>query len=323
MKSPVRAPFIPQCAALLPAVVFFAMAHANGDDTAALAALPEGDTGIASKYPGDKGIDADPAVIFHDDFEGNDLHKKWENTFHNEHIRIATEPENVHAGTHALEFTNPKQAEELSNGVVKLFKTGQDVMFLRYYSKFDEGFDQLGSSHNGSCLSALAPGMPDATPGIKADGKNKFVACLEDWRDDPKTQSPGELNVYIYHPEQRTEYGDHLFPSGTVLPFTYKKGNYGPHFIARPDIMPKLGRWYCYELMMKANTPGKRNGRIACWLDGKLIADFPNLRLRDVDTLKINSACLGLHIKSNTIRENKKWYDDVVIATSYVGPMKQ
>jgi len=42
--------------------------------------------------------------------------------------------------------------------------------------------------------------------------------------------------------------------------------------------------------------------------------------LRDVDTLKINSAELSLHIRHNTIRENKKWYDDVVIATSYIGP---
>src|ERR1700677_2200773 len=92
------------------------------------AKLPEGDQGIAAKYPGDKGIDADPAVIFHDDFEGNDLQKKWENTFHNEYIRITTEPANVHGGSRALEFTSPKQEAELSNGVVKLFKQGQDVV---------------------------------------------------------------------------------------------------------------------------------------------------------------------------------------------------
>jgi hypothetical protein len=72
--------------------------------------------------------------------------------------------------------------------------------------------------------------------------------------------------------------------------------------------------------MLQANTVGKNDGRIACWLDGKLIADFPNLQLRDVETLKVNHAGIGLHIKSNTARENPKWYDDVVIATSYIGP---
>ena len=72
-------------------------------------------------------------------------------------------------------------------------------------------------------------------------------------------------------------------------------------------------------LMVKANTPGLRDGRIAIWIDGKLIADFPNLRLRDVSFLKIDQVELGLHIKSNTTRQNLNWYDDVVIARSYIG----
>ena len=104
------------------------------------------------------------------------------------------------------------------------------------------------------------------------------------------------------------------------MPNTSKPGDFGPHFKSRPDIIPELDRWYCFELMLKANTVGQKDGRIACWVDGKLIADLPNLHLRDVDTLKISSASVDLHIGNNAIRENKKWYDDVVIATSYIGP---
>jgi len=277
--------------------------------------------GIASRYPGDRGIETDPAVIFHDDFESGDLRKKWDNCFQLNEIRIAEEPANVHGGKRALEFTVPKRQAELSNGVIKDFASGQDVVFLRYYSKFEKGFDQIGSSHNGGILSAMAPGMPVSTPGIRADGRNKFVVSLENWRGDAATPSPGGLNVYVYHPEQRSEYGDHYFPSGTVSPDTSRPGDFGPHFVARPDIVPQLDRWYCFELMVKANTAGRRDGRIAFWLDGKLVADFPDLRLRDVDSLKINSATLCLHIRNNTIRENKKWYDDVVVATGYVGPV--
>ena len=44
------------------------------------APLPEGNTGIASKYIGDFGIDKDPAVIFHDDFESGNLHK-WDDFY--------------------------------------------------------------------------------------------------------------------------------------------------------------------------------------------------------------------------------------------------
>jgi hypothetical protein len=57
------------------------------------------------------------------------------------------------------------------------------------------------------------------------------------------------------------------------------------------------------------------------WLDGKLIGDFPNLRLRDTNSLKVDKFSIGLHVKSNTLGTTKKLYDNVVAATSYIGPM--
>ena len=100
-----------------------------------------------------------------------------------------------------------------------------------------------------------------------------------------------------------TPYGDHFFPSGAVLPFTSQPGDFGGHFVSRPEVTPELGRWYCDEFMLQANTVGTNDGRIACWLDGKLIADFPNLHLRDLQTLKVNHAGIGLHISQSHTRE--------------------
>ena len=76
-----------------------------------------------------------------------------------------------------------------------------------------------------------------------------------------------------------------------------------------------------YELMIKANTPGERDGRITIWFDGVLAADFGNLRLRDIDSLKIDRFGVGFHIHSNPGGLTKKWYDNVVAASSYIGPM--
>lgn len=290
---------------------------------ASLTPLPEGERGIAARYPGDRGIAKDPAVLLHEDFETGAPGQRWDNVYHDATMRLATESENVQGGKRALEFTVPQQRAEHSNAVVKRLAPAQDVVFLRYYSKFEKGFDQIGSSHNGGFLAAIAPGVPFATPGVKADGRNKFMASFENWRGERETPSPGELNVYCYHPEQRTEYGDHFFPSGKVLPFSARPGDFGPRFVRRPDIIPEMARWYCFEFMMRANTVGQRDGRIACWLDGRLIADFPNLRLRDVETLKISHAALDLHIGSNPTRANRKFYDDVVIATAYIGPVSR
>ena len=137
---------------------------------------------------------------------------------------------------------------------------------------------------------------------------------------DDTQPNPGHLNFYVYHPEQRDVWGDHFFPTGIVAPFTQTPGDFGPQFVSRPNIAPTLGEWHCYEFMVKANTAGLRDGRIAAWLDGNLVADFPNLRLRDVNTLKMNQfilACTVIIVPMHT----HKWVDNVVVATSYIGPL--
>jgi hypothetical protein len=281
--------------------------------------------GIAARYPGDVGIENDPDVIFADGFETynqtSDLSQKWDNFFQVSQTRIVTTPANVWAGQRALEFTLPQQTVELSNGVQKILKTELDVLYLRFYSKFDKSFDVTGSSHNGGGINAHYFNGFNATPGVPANGTNKFLIEFECWRGLVADKSPGQLNVYIYHPEQRSNYGDHFFPSGLVQPNTSIPNNFGPTFVARPDITPDLDRWYAYEVMLKANTAGQRDGRVTLWLDGILIGDFPNLRLRDVDTLKIDRFNLSLHAGSNPTGVTHKWYDNVVAAKSYIGPM--
>lgn len=288
--------------------------------------LPEGNRGIAASYPGDTGIENDPAVVFHADFEdcrtSADLPRKWDVIYNGEHLGITEEAADVHGGRRALEITIPKQERPLSVDVHRTLAETREVLFLRFYTKFEKGFEvPRTSSHNGGTISAGYYPGGRATPGHRADGRNKFLASFETEIASPGSPgSPGLLNVYIYHPEQRGNYGDHFFPSGMVMPNTSLPHPFGPHFVPRSDVLPEVGRWYCFEYMVKANTPGQRDGRVSCWVDGKLIADFPNLRLRDTDALKIDRFGVGLFIANNPRRENKKWYDDVVAATSYIGP---
>ncbi len=280
---------------------------------------------ISNDYPGDMGIENHPDVIFADDFESYedaaDLWDRWDNTYQEAQTRIATGEGHVFAGQKALEFTMPTGTQELSNAVQKVLTSELDVLYLRWYSKFDGANDIVGSSHNGGGISAHYFMGNQATPGIPADGTNKFLTEFEHWRGDTDTASPGEINVYIYHPEQRDDYGDHFFPSGRVLPNSSVPFDFGDTFEPRPDLVPDLERWYCYEYMVRANTVGARDGRITLWLDGVKVADFGNLRLRDVDTLKIDRFNLSFHARQNPGAETKKYYDNVVAATSYIGTM--
>ncbi len=294
---------------------------------AALEKLPEGNVGIAAKYPGDKGIEKDASVVFTDDFEQEesaaDLRSKWGNAY-GPGLSIVAEPANANGGRKSLLITMPRQNEPLSVGVDRALDGTHDVLFMRWYMKFDpEWFVKGGSVHNGSSISSKYV-TPDgqSTPGVRADGKNKFLAAFE--CENSSGVSPGRLNAYVYWAEQFDRYGDHMFCSGEVIPNSYSrsgKATFGPQFVKREDFTPQLGRWYCYEAMLKANTPGARDGRLAMWIDGKLVADFPNMRLRDVPGLKIDRFSLGVYIAQNSERVNRKWHDDVVVATSYIGPM--
>ncbi len=273
--------------------------------------LPEGE-GLAATYPRDRGIEADPAVVFADGFEdcseSADLRRIWNYAVWDVNTSLITEaPANVHSGSRALEFAL-LQGGEAGKGAIKQFDKEYDVLFVRYYLKFDKDVDFYNSAHDGANIGALAPGFPRErlfTAGTRADGRNKFLASLDTWRTRrmrPVPSAPGELIVYCYHPEQRGRYGDNFYPE--------------PKFFVERD------RWHCYELMVKANTAGQRDGRIAFWVDGKLTGDFPGLRLRDVDSLKINFLSICFYIGRNRIQDNTIWYDDVVAATSYIGPMK-
>jgi hypothetical protein len=286
---------------------------------------PQSTRGLAAKYPGDIGIASDPAVILVDDFESYtepaELKNNWTSVFQGDNVRLTREPGNVYAGKQALEFFSPKQSTEQGNALLKVLTQEVSTLYLRYYSKFDTSFDGRGGGHNGSTISAHYNVNGKATPGVPANGTNKFLAAFENVLSDPNVRNPGFYNLYLYHPEQRSEWGDHIFPNGEVSPYTSLPGNFGPGFVKRPNVIPDLGRWYCHEMMVKANTPGQRDGQITLWLDGEIIADFTNLRLRDVASLTINEFSIGLHFQANTSGPTRKWYDNVVAATAYIGPM--
>jgi hypothetical protein len=139
-----------------------------------------------------------------------------------------------------------------------------------------------------------APGVPHATPGIRPDGTDKFTVLLDQWGCDPKVPPPGHLVAYVYHMDQTHQWGEQFYPSGKNPPAASGlQGLFGPSFGRREDFVPARGRWYCYEFMAHVNTPGQRDGRVAFWVDGRLAADFPNLRFRTVEALKINRVDFG------------------------------
>jgi hypothetical protein len=298
------------CAAIATVIAITRVAVNEAGPKSDLVRLPEHD-GLAARYPKDAGLATDPAVILADGFEVPT--SAWSRTI-GKPVAI-DRPEDVHAGRRALALTIEGPA---STGLEKYMNPGFDRLFLRYYLKYDSTFP--GAHHVGGMMSARAPRMPETAPGIKPDGANKFDISLDHWAA-PAMPPPGHLVAYVYHMDQQHQWGEHFAPSGRTSPgVNAARGIFGPSFVAREDFVPSRGQWHCYELMVQANTPDQRDGRIAFWFDGRLAADFPNLKFRTVETLKINRAYIAMYQggKSGPLRI---WVDDVVVATTYIGPM--
>jgi hypothetical protein len=292
-----------------------------------LAELPEGD-GLAAKYPGDVGLDRNPAVVFTDDFEDladafietsphEQAGRKWDAAWGV--LRVTREPEHVHSGRQALEITHQSR-QPRSHGAEKDLRPGADVLFLRYYMKFAKEFP--GLHHTGMAISGFPTGLPSCeSTGVRPNGRNHFTVVLDAVQPPggPPVGPPGYMEVGCYHMDQGRKWGDLLFPNGDVHP-PENKWLLAQDFVPRPNLMAERGRWYCYELMVKVNTPGERDGRVAFWVDGKLSGDFPNLRFRSTPILKANR--INLVTYASGLRPNTTlWYDDVVAATEYIGPM--
>jgi len=70
------------------------------------------------------------------------------------------------------------------------------------------------------------------------------------------------------------------------------------------------------------NTPGQNDGILRGWVDGKLAFDKTDVRMRDVDTLKIETVWLNVYYGGTwTAKADYHLYiDDVVISHQPIGP---
>ncbi|MGH8626573.1 MAG: hypothetical protein ACREYC_15320 [Gammaproteobacteria bacterium] len=285
---------------------------------AAPAPLPSGNNGIAASYPGDANIQSHPDVLFFDGFDSYTSNSQltgsgnWHNFYQNGNI--AFDLAVLYSGTKALRFTMPQSASEVSNAVVKTISPSQDKLHVRACTRYQPNYSGVNSAHNGIRITANYTG-----PGRRPNGSDFFLVNVENSRYQGEGE-PGYTHVYVYHPEQNDVYGEHWYPSGLTSNGDGPNGGFGPDFVSRQNVIPARGAWLCHELMVQANTPGARDGRIAIWENGTLLADFQSIRFRDIGTVKINEIQLENGGQGST-QSNQKWYDNVVVAKSYIGPM--
>jgi len=264
----------------------------------------------------------DGEVLFQDDFEGGNL-KKWDEVVGSSKIV----EENPHLGRGCLQITKTL-GKDTGGDLKKWFMPGRDEVYVRFYVKFAEDYNyahhfvHLMGNHKTNKWSAFGKA------GVKPDG-TYFTTGIEPWFAWGKNPPPGEVNFYSYFldikpdPKMDKYWGNSFFPPG---PDPGAAASTNRH-------IPKLGQWECWEFMLKCNTPGQHDGEQAMWINGRKIGHFKNILWRNDPDVKIN--CLWLlhygfdsgdptkgtwRMRGNAEMRDTVWFDDVLVATTYIGP---
>ncbi len=89
---------------------------------------------------------------------------------------------------------------------------------------------------------------------------------------------------------------------------------------AQPAPLP-VGEWFCFEMMVQANTPEVHDGVMAYWIDGVEGHRRDDMMWRIVPELALNRVALQHYIESSDAdgHSNQVWFDDVVVSTGRIG----
>ena len=223
--------------------------------------------GLASRYPGDKGIGRDPAVVFHDDFEAGEVGKKWDEVSVRRLRNATAQAPALVAETDAAIARGTRSARAAlhkdSHSDVSLFKRfspGFDELYMRHYVRYGPDYGYHG--HGGSGFKADWGKGAFRGAGKAPDGDKFYWATLEPiGRPDRGWGPPGALIFYAYWWKMK--------PDG--------RGNFwGNWFQPQPDHIPPLQAWTCVEWHVKANAAAQENGELDGWINGRKCGEFRN-----------------------------------------------
>ena len=85
------------------------------------------------------------------------------------------------------------------------------------------------------------------------------------------------IGSYVHQPDHQGEYGEI---------WEWGEGGTAPL---------QLNRWYAIEQYVKLNTPGKHDGVLMAWIDGRLVLHRYGIRFRDTTDLKIEKLWMNVY----------------------------
>ncbi len=293
-------------------------------------------SGIAANYVGDRGTAANSDVILADDFESwgaggteppSDTWRVRQNKVSRTRVipgKVQLEG-NAGPGQSILEIAcwTPGTGSQAGGLSLKLgnynhgnegLGDGHEELFIRYYIKFDE--DYRAVRNHGANLGGRHVTRRDAAwvgmAGIRdVSTRGYFYSGVQPRGKQGSREL--EMGFYSYHLD--------------------KRGPWGENYEVQKQIPIQVGTWHCVERHMKLNSvdptkadPANADGIEELWIDGQLAIRKQDVRFRRVLQLRLTFFSLetyyhGLPKEYTASKPIRVYFDNVVIARKYIGPM--
>ncbi len=259
--------------------------------------------GIAARYLKDEGIGEDPAVILCEDYELPSIDalkdRGWRWSAQTKGVyRLAADPAAAFGGRQCL----MKNAIAGTNGAIMPRDITEDgTVYHRVYLK-----------------------VPEGAPNVRVMGITGVKDGLPTWKAIGSAGMPGGEAYYCVTLTFQNRDGKYR-----PMWYPYHADQFGPWGSNWPvDAEVPLDRWFCMEIMVKLNTPGRaegtldghRDGELRMWIDGREVYARTDIRYRyteDVRTRMIFDQCYtsrGFSTNATFLADNR------VVARKYVGP---
>lgn len=242
-------------------------------------------------------------VIFHCDFESPNWWREWGLREAPHRVDAVDEDSQCKFQPHAGKALRVRVDKGGHYGVslqyrfAKRLGSEPDQVYLRYYLRLADDWNP----HRGGKLPGIGGTYGRAGwGGRKVDGTDGWSA-----RGLFLGQADGQtpIGFYCYHADMRGKYGDNWVWGGD-----------GFRGLAN-------NRWYCIEQYVRMNTPGKNDGVLRAWVDDRLVFDKIDVRMRDVDKLKIETVWINVYHGGTWSARNDQhlFIDDVTIGPTRIG----
>jgi len=283
-------------------------------------------------------------VLIAEDFENGtiaDLKQLWSDVS-NKDGKVLSFSDDVPPGSHGRRCMQMAATlgENTGGHLYTRLPHAVDKVFARFYVKFPE---DAGYVHHFVHLGGYNPSTAWAQGGAgeRPRGDERITVGIEPHGHYGRYAAPGAWTFYNYWQEMKISADGKYWGNGL-------QG-------VRPAVIPR-NRWQCVEVMLQLNSAlDKSDGQLALWIDGKLQSHFvkgakrspwtgmsfqlvdesgeffEGFRWRKSADLKINFFWPLYYVTENAPRQNKVanpprtnrvWFDDVVVATEYIGPLR-